>query len=479
MTRRHGSPFGSDPTGAIIAALRDELLVAPDEEIVDAQVRMMVLEQQLLAPARTPIRAYDPPVRRQDRLGVMPRGLAALLTCVLATFTCFGLDAAGALPAPLERITDSIARSLTITRIHPHHEGSHVLPAPVAPRPASPAGATPIVSGHAAADNSVRPPTSASFTAASIPSAPPAVVPPQHMKRRIISTPRRKHTGSGSPPPSGNQPTPGGTPPDGKNGGPPPGLPTGWHERAIGAATTALRTCAQATSIAPAGCPQLVLTPTVRVSAVHWTLVNQPSVGAVAIAETPAAGAGKRASSIVTVYEQFLMTVSYSDGTAGDRPYLAVSSGIASATMTWNGTAFPKVVFGGGPVTTLPTGVDIPPFRRPSVTDVSLLAALQAGFGSCFPAGVSTGVNVPGCPQADPSGSTLVGDPTQGAVVTFDPKHGTFTVAGTYAVSPPATTSTTSTTTTASPSPVTHAYTATLVFDGGTIQLLSIAGTVP
>ena len=80
-----------------------------------------------------------------------------------------------------------------------------------------------------------------------------------------------------------------------------------------------------------------------------------------------------------------------------------------------------------------------------------MLAVVQAGFS--LPA------------DATRRAGRLTGDPTQGAVVTFDDHQGLYTVTGTYTV--------TATDGTATSAP----YTATLYFDGQNFQILSIAGS--
>ena len=93
----------------------------------------------------------------------------------------------------------------------------------------------------------------------------------------------------------------------------------------------------------------------------------------------------------------------------------------------------------------------VPPFERPvGAADSALLAVVQAGFS---------------LPADAPSGQwTVSGDPTQGAVVTFDDQQGTYTVSGTYAL------------TSTDGGTAGGQYTATLFFDGQNFQILGIAG---
>jgi hypothetical protein len=228
----------------------------------------------------------------------------------------------------------------------------------------------------------------------------------------------------------------------------PPGLPSDWNPRAVAAARTQLETCAQATDLAPAGCPQVAtvdagVTPT----NLQWTLLNQPLAGATATAR--ANGVAHQAA--ISVYGLFQLQASYTVGTDPQVHY-AYSSGVALATMTWDGSTLLGVTFASGSVADhLPSGVHVPAFERPATaTDASVLSAVQAGFASWV-----TG-----------TGDTLVGDPTQGAVVSFDSAHGNFTVSGTYSSTP----------TDGSGPSASHAYTASLVANGTVLQLLAIAG---
>ena len=229
----------------------------------------------------------------------------------------------------------------------------------------------------------------------------------------------------------------------------PPGLPSDWNPSAVAAARARLQTCAQSTDLAPAGCPQIAaIDAGITAENVQWTVLNQPLAGATAIAR--ANGVARQAT--ITVYGLFQMQASYTVG-ADPQPHFAYSSGVALATMTWDGSTLLAVTFASGSVADhLPSGVHVPAFDRPvGVTDAAVLTAVQSGFAAWM-AG---------------SGGTLVGDPTQGAVVSFDSAHGTFTVSGTYSVAP----------SDGSNSAVSHPYTATLVANGAVVQSLSVAGT--
>jgi hypothetical protein len=175
--------------------------------------------------------------------------------------------------------------------------------------------------------------------------------------------------------------------------------------------------------------------------------LNQPLAGATAIAS--ANGVAHQAA--ISVYGLFQLQASYTDGTDSAVHY-AYSSGVALATMTWDGSNLLGVTFAGGSVADhLPTGIFVPAFARPAgVTDAIVLSAVQSGFATWVAA----------------SGGSLVGDPTQGAVVSFDSVHGNFTVTGTYSSAPAD----------GSGPAASRSYSASLVANGTVLQLLSITG---
>ena len=225
---------------------------------------------------------------------------------------------------------------------------------------------------------------------------------------------------------------------------PPPGLPSDWSARAISAAKARLAACAQANSLTPQDCPQSIAAPQSSNSAeaVHWTLLNEPLANAAAV---PASASGDTGGATtpgqVTVYGLYQMDVSYTTSGQAIRPYLDYSGGVASATMTWDGTSFQNVAFTQYPVT-LPAGVTVAPFARPTeVSDAAALAAVKAGFHDCVSLKISVATPfVPDCPEqtqgVDPFTKTvrwvLRGDPLQGALVSFDTQHGDFTVTGSF-----------------------------------------------
>ena len=145
------------------------------------------------------------------------------------------------------------------------------------------------------------------------------------------------------------------------------------------------------------------------------------------------------------------MGVSYTE-TGGTETYRGYSSGIAAATMTWNGSAFGNVTFSsgsaGGPS---PAGGDRVAVRTAGarLPTAPCLAVVQAGLS--LPADATSGAT-----DRRP-------DAGRGRDVRRPP--GPYTVTGTYTVS--------ATDGTATSAP----YTATLYFDGQNFQIVSIAGS--
>jgi hypothetical protein len=445
MTRAAAAP--------LLNELRGELLVMPREEVVTDHLAMMEFEQQVLATPRL--------VRRTRSSLVRPRRTAFVVTCVCTTVVSCGLSAAGALPQPLQKITDSIARTLGVPQPHklppaPHVSGGAL---PVLPAPAVQPGATPATPAQHTAPGAVTggsKPGAAHVLPAIVPkpgqkvsSPPPPFVPPRP------TTPGKRITPKPHKPPKHN------------SDNTPPGFPSNWRNRAISAAGAQLQACSQAQALAAVGCPQVATAAgdAALVESVHWTLLNDPLSGAVAVAQTKFGNPANHTAPVtkVTVYERFQMDATYAE-TGDTHSYVAYSGGIAEATMTWNGSTFENVTFSPGSAAGhLLPGVIVPPLERPaSATDAAVLGAVGAGFTSC-PA-VTT---LPNCAAGVTTPWTVVGDPIQGAVVTFDSRQGDFTVTGSYAM--------TGTDNLGNPVTAGGHYTATLFFDGGQLHLLSIS----
>jgi hypothetical protein len=466
MTSRR-MPFGSSDDSVrasvapLLSDLRTELLVMPREEVVDDHLAMMAFEKQILATPRFVAKTRSPLVRPRAAL-VRPRRTAFVIACVCATIASCGLSAAGALPEPLQHITDSIARTLGVPKPDDtpkvtHGAAAGPLPVAVVPHdapttPASSRATTPTkTTGHATPTNSH-----------------PTVVAPGHVStHKVKSSAPPPYIAPRPTKPSGRITPKPGPPPSNNSENTPPGYPTDWRKLAISAATAKIGTCAQASALTEIGCPQSATAAGVNVQtqSVQWTLLNQPQSGAVAVARTKR-GASGRPTTTVTVYEPFQMDASYTEA-GGTRTYLAYSGGVGEATMTWNGSTFANATFSAGSAAGhLIHGVTVAPIARPAAaTDANVLAAVAAGIGDCTTI-TSPGANpTPNC-AASAGPWSVVGDPTQGAVVAFDPTQGTFTVTGTFTMTGTAADGTTST--------VTGPYTASLFFDGRQLQVLSI-----
>ena len=453
MPNRPGDDAARSAVGPLLDDLRSELLVMPRELIVEEHLEMIAFEEQLLATPR-----FVKPRSALPR----PRRAAFVFACVSATIAGCGLSAAGALPKPLQRITDTIAHTLGVPEPNRVEPGPHtnkgalgatttprVAPAPHSATPSTPKATTPTTSrashhkgggSHPPTTHNPHPPSG------SVTPPPPPLNPP-----RPVKPSKRVKPGHVAKPPSKNSENT------------PPGYPIDWRKRAIAAAAKQLGSCADDVTLTPADCPQ-VATATGAVQSVQWSLLNDPRSGAVVVAQSKATtdqwGNPSRTTT-VTVYERFQMdaSITATDGSVS----LAYSSGIGQATMVWNGAAFVKVSFESGSAAGhLLPGVNIPAFARPdAATDAAALAAVQSAFNECIAAAPTSPLTT--CPPAA-AGSQLNGDPTLGAVVTFDGERGTFAVTGTYSLAADG----------AAPG---HGYTATLFYDGSAFRVLGITAS--
>jgi hypothetical protein len=256
------------------------------------------------------------------------------------------------------------------------------------------------------------------------------------------------------------EPKPQAKPPSNHSDNTPPGYPTDWRDRAISTAATGLWDCTQVTVLDPPACPQSV-TASGTIANVQWALLNDAPLSAAAVAHTTRAADGTT-HTIVTVYERFQTDVTY---TADGNQELGYSSGVAQATMTWNGSTFDHVTFTDGSVAGhVERGVSVPGLVRPAgAVDVAVLGALHDVFVACT-APSSGGDCPPGGVLDNPTAaqSTLVGDPTDGAVVRFDSRTGLLVVTGTYSM------------TTSTGSTISGSYTASVFFDYLVLRTLSV-----
>ena len=448
-----------DAVRAAVAPLLDELraefLVMPREQVVEQHLDMMTFERQVLDAPR-PVRAP-----RRPRIASRPRRTGFVLACVTATVASCGLSAAGALPEPLQHITDSIAHTLGVPEAHDTTSGSPsgagAAPVPTKPPVSQPGITTPTPSGST-------PPAQSSTPKATTPST------RAHRPTTHVTTPSPTTvTPSSEPPafparptkgPHRIDPKPQQKPPSKNSDNTPAGYPTDWRDRAINTAADGLWDCTQAKVLDPPACPQSA-TASGTIANVQWALLNDAPLSAAAVAHTTRAADGTT-HTIVTVYERFQMEVMY---TADGNQKIGYSSGVSQATMTWNGSAFDHVTFTDGSVAGhVEHGVVVPGLVRPAgAVDVAVLGALHDTFVACT-APSSNGDCPPGGVLDTPTAaqSTLVGDPTDGATVRFDPRTGLLVVTGTYSM------------TTSAGTTVSGTYTASMFFDNLALRTLSV-----
>ena len=437
----------------LLAELRHELVVPPSEARAVDHVAMMRLEQQLLESGSRPVtrpvlrRSAARPhfaLRAHARVRKVActrsRRIAAVFAALFVFFGNVGPNAAGALPAAVRSLTNHVSNAIVDTFGVPNSNDRSAGPAARSSATVDGSGVSSTSSGARgdASDPGAAFPAASTTTLGAAPGDPTSPDP---------------GTPSGGPTPT--------VPPQGLKLPPqnnmdrdpdtPPGLPSDWRERAFTAALARLQTCTHATELAPTGCPQIANLGGATPDSLQWTLLNQPLEGASIVPR--AANDGKRDTQIgaeISVFGLFQMTAAYT--VAGDtRVHYAYSSGVAEARMNWSGSAVENVLFVSGSVADqLPAGVHVPAFERPAeVADTWVFAALQPELQA----------------WATPAGGALVGDPLATASVTFDPVHGTFVVAGTYTA-----------TASGSTAPVTSPFTASLVYDGQNLFVISISG---
>jgi hypothetical protein len=439
----------------LLADLRGDLLVMPQEHIVEQHLEMMAFEERVLATPRFVQK------RARQRMPHPRRALVAFL-CAFTTLVSCGLSAAGALPAPLQHITESIAHTFGVPRPDnpPPLSNGKAAGEPAAERPAPQAAPTtttkPAVISQA--DDTHKVPSTSKPT---VTTTPPTIALPDPQTPIATSRPHVPSTRVTPDDP--------GRPPSKNSSNTPPGFPADWRAQAATAAAAQLvLICPQATTPTQIGCPQQASAPDLDPlsQSLQWSIFNQPYDGAAVIAKTtpgnPARGIAPKTA--VTVYEAFQMAATY---TAADgATHYAYSGGIGAATMTWNGSMFVNASFGPGSVAgQLLPGVKAPTLPRPTNFDnTAVLGALSNGFAACTAITPAEGPT-PTCPQTSAAGEqwTVTGDPAQGAVVAYDSTRGLFTVTGTYAM-----TSNLGNTTGG-------AYTATLFFDATQLQVVGIA----
>jgi hypothetical protein len=161
------------------------------------------------------------------------------------------------------------------------------------------------------------------------------------------------------------------------------------------------------------------------------------------------------------VYQRFQMEVMY---TAGGNSEFGYSSGVAQATMTWNGSAFDQITIADGSVAGhVERGVVVPGLVRPAgAVDLAVLGAVHDVFVDCTAPSSSASCPPGVLDNPTTAQSTLTGDPTDGATVRFDSRTGLLVVTGKYSM------------VTSTGTPVTGSYTASLFFDNLALRTLSV-----
>ena len=455
-------PFrsGDDAARAAVAPLLDdlraELLVLPREDIVDKHLDMMAFEQRVLSTPRV-----DRPARK---VWNRPRRTAFVLGCIAATITSCGLSAAGALPEPLQHITDSIAHTLGVPQ--PHDSGTSTGAGPTAPdatEPVQPRIGTPTTEPASATTPTTTPKAAASKphdTTPTTEAAPPTTTPvPTTLPPAF---PARPTDPGGRVDPMTPTTTP--EPPSNNSDNTPPGYPANWRDQAANSTAAQILFCSWWNDLAPANCPQSAVAP--GATDVQWRLLSDPARTAAVVAKTTKDANGDP-STLVTVYERFRMVATYTLADTGTTQHLAYSSGIAQATMSWNGTAFQDVRLTTGSVAghVMP-GVTVPTFSRPNIWDFQVSYAVQRAFERCTANGTLDRCPAGGLLDAPTTNqSTLNGDILSSAEVSFDGASGLYQATGPYSLTPP------------SGPPVDGIFTATLFWDGDSLTILSVTGS--
>ena len=457
MSARDRLPFGSGDDAARAAAapaldaLRTELLVMPRDEVVENHVDMMAFEQQLLATPRfAKTRATMP----------RPRRVAFVVRCRVRDARQLWAERRRCTPGSRCNTSPnrSRGRSACPNRDHtaPTPHAAAAGPKPTTSRPqrgpsrhAAPDD-TPLGVERRADDDQAR-----------------------HEGRRQGRRRATAHTRSRSC----NRPDPTPTPvakagptapskrikprkpghkPSNDSTNTPAGYPNDWRKLAAAATTAQLQVCAQADTLDPADCPQVATAAGADAACrrCNGRSLNDAAARCGRRSHDAHPVAGKTGPA-TTVYglravpdgrllhrgrrDRDLPRVQQRDrGGDDDLERLGVRQRDASAA--------------GRPTGHLLPGVTVPPFERP--------AAASDGAVACAGSRLHAPDSRRPADCADPTSGQLTGDPTQGAVVTFDDHQGDLHRHR-------ARTPCTATDGTAASAP----YTATLFFDGQNFQI--------
>ena len=456
MPFRSGDDAARAAVAPLLDELRGELLVLPREAVVEKHLDMMAFEERVLSTPRV--------VRPVRRVRNQPRRAAFVFGCIAATIASCGLSAAGALPEPLQHITDRIADTLGVPQ--PHDNGTSTGSAPLAvpettaPPTDAPRSSAPDTKPQSTPDTEKRDKPRATTP------APTTTTPTSTPTTEPLDPPafpaRPNEPGGRVDPTEPTEPTT--EPPSDNSQNTPAGYPTDWREQAIDVTSLRMLFCSMSDSIAPADCPQSVVAP--GAENVTWRLLGDPTTTAAAVATTTRNAAGD-SSTLVTVYERFRMLATYTLPATGATQYTAYSSGVAQATMAWTGSYFDNITMSTGSVDghVMP-GVTVPTFPRAETWDYVVAMKVLQAFDRC------TGPADPGasCPPGGlldsptTNQSTVNNNVVADAEVSFDSRTGLYTVTGTYSLTPP------------SGAPVNGIYTATLFYEGSDLTILSITG---
>ena len=177
---------------------------------------------------------------------------------------------------------------------------------------------------------------------------------------------------------------------------------------------SAIRNCAASTSLVPAGCPQAYTSDTSNQAT--WAVLGDQTAGA---------KVGVNASGRLEVAGHYLMKLSYTSKTRGDR--VVAVGGPFTADLNWDGHTLSVSGFSASPAASA--------VQRTAATDADVLSPLKAQFNHCLSLQAGSAAD---CPQSVVAfyASNFVwrstADSTQSATVAWDDIQGFFKVTGTY-----------------------------------------------
>jgi hypothetical protein len=189
--------------------------------------------------------------------------------------------------------------------------------------------------------------------------------------------------------------------------------------QAADALKKAMATCAKATTLQPAGCPQSVIDNIT--GGAQWQLYGDPTAGAVYTVDSSGQVVGDGLYQMAVAYQ----------GQSPALPRHRAVAGTYHAIFGWDGQHLTVNTVAAGSATV----VEVP---KPKIDDSAVLAQVKARFDQCATAAVPTPA---GCPQSVYTLGTLAnfrwrieGDPAAGARVSFDGTQSLYRVAGSYSM---------------------------------------------